>query len=96
MPWAENTEAPKARDQMVEPRYLNVEAWVTHWRAQLVRRHTNTKRSGVELACQDQDRRHDEVDATSPSTRMNTPMRIGAIVKETRVIMPHHPLLGRG
>jgi hypothetical protein len=50
--WDEDTPAaaPEARDTAVDQCYANVEAWVTGWLTQLYRRHTNTKRSGVELA----------------------------------------------
>jgi len=48
--WDEDIEDPATPGQAIEPCYPDVEAWVTDWLAQLYRRHTNTKRSGAELA----------------------------------------------
>lgn len=50
--WDENTAdtAAGAESTPVEPCYPDVEAWVTQWLSPLLRRNTNTKRGGVELA----------------------------------------------
>jgi hypothetical protein len=50
--WDEDTPAGESESQRipVEPRYPDVETWVTNWLSPLLRRNTNTKRAGVELA----------------------------------------------